>query len=554
MSLICTTAGTTIAVTAAAVMMMLLLLPHAPMAMATAAAAATGPEDVVHVGHNVVNSNEKDGRAKPAGRATFKKKRKLKTMEQRTRKMKKVTKVTKKSSKKASTATITTTEPRPMPMTSSCSDHPDSCQQCLNSNGNDNGNDNGNNNAYDGNCLWKVFIEYDTTDVGNTPIANTYGECVATTARTTTDKDECKVTDVSCTTTSTTSTTDQCTNVQYQIDTYIQEQENNDGSNSDTNNDEVEESEDCVYAPVSSQDEDDGVEIFDIQKYVDEKVNAGEKYIYLPTGKHYIEPNREDFGTHLRLFDLQDITIDGTAAGSTTELVCTKTTRAITLRNCTNVQLIGIVIDYDPLPYSQGRIVEMSPDKSVLKVEIMKGYPYDLDNPASSWDNSNKLEIYSPNTKELVTRTYFNVNIKSTQTPATTQSSSTCSGRFVSIRKQRNEAKWRNTESIGDIAVIGFRNVNKSIVHAVMIEDSVNTIFDSVSVFASTSFAFFEKGCTNSVYRNTIVDRRSPAPGTGLSYQRLRSSNVDCFHSKYSVKQGPSYIDCVARYAGDDGE
>jgi hypothetical protein len=56
-------------------------------------------------------------------------------------------------------------------------------------------------------------------------------------------------------------------------------------------------------------------------------------------------------------------------------MICTETTRAITITRCTNVTLRGLKIDYDPLPYTQGRIVAISADRQVYEVELFEGVP-----------------------------------------------------------------------------------------------------------------------------------------------------------------------------------
>ena len=56
-------------------------------------------------------------------------------------------------------------------------------------------------------------------------------------------------------------------------------------------------------------------------------------------------------------------------------MICTETTRALTISHCTNVTVRGLVIDYDPLPYTQGRITAISSDKQIYDIELFHGYP-----------------------------------------------------------------------------------------------------------------------------------------------------------------------------------
>jgi len=89
--------------------------------------------------------------------------------------------------------------------------------------------------------------------------------------------------------------------------------------------------------------------------------------------------------------------------------------------------------------------------------------------------------------------------------------------------------------------------------HAIGPENCTNLIVENVVLYASNMFGFFEQGCSNSIYMNNVVDRRSP--DTDLqprAYKRLRSTTADGFHSKFADK-GPAFVNCTARYNGDDG-
>jgi hypothetical protein len=321
--------------------------------------------------------------------------------------------------------------------------------------------------------------------------------------------------------------------------------------------------------PTTTKDNNDDKVIWDVQSFVNDKLKSGEKYIKLPTGRHYVQPNNNhEWGVHLRLFNLVDVTIDGRG----TELICTRTTRAITISNCNNTKLIGLKIDYDPLPYTQGVITDMSDDKSILYVEILNGYPYpDSSNSNSNsssssssissddggtWD-TNKIEIYSPSLNdELVTRTYYGVTFEEEEKEEGHDASSSSTTTVVTVRKKPFDNAGYTFENIGDIAVIGFRNIEKMIPHAVLVDDSIDTVIDDVTVYSSNKFAFFEKNSQNSKYTNNVVDRRpidEDYTNTARSYRRLRSSNADAFHSKHAFKKGPSFVNCTARYNGDDG-
>jgi hypothetical protein len=164
---------------------------------------------------------------------------------------------------------------------------------------------------------------------------------------------------------------------------------------------------------------------FDLQGYLDNELASGSKDIIIPlppinhqTGiqlKYRITPKNKH---HLLLKGLNGVTITGTTATATAgtgnananandncgddpiELICTETTRAITLLNCIDVTIKGFIIDYDPLPYTQGYLVGFGSDKPCLKlnheIELSCGEGYISSN---HYIDNYKYEIYQSNGK-----------------------------------------------------------------------------------------------------------------------------------------------------------
>ena len=137
-----------------------------------------------------------------------------------------------------------------------------------------------------------------------------------------------------------------------------------------------------------------GEEIADMRTFIDGELAAGKKEIVVPAGRYYTTPQD---GTHLQFKNLEDVTVKAYGA----ELICTQTIAAIRIENCRNLKIEGLVIDYDPLPYTQGKIVSMSDDKMSFEVEIFEGYG-DVKNV--EWGN--RLEIFDQNTRRLKVNTY----------------------------------------------------------------------------------------------------------------------------------------------------
>lgn len=265
----------------------------------------------------------------------------------------------------------------------------------------------------------------------------------------------------------------------------------------------------------------------DLQALIDAQIDSGAKEITIPPGTYRVKPHNRQ---HLLLKDLRDVTIlaDGV------EMICTETTRAITIENCENLKLRGLTIDYDPLPFTQARIVALSPDRRHLEVEMLAGYP-------SHGDPLGSLEIFDPSTRRLRGRiTYFSTKVEATGEGRAT---------LTPLESQAGEAG----EEVGDIAV--FRATDApggSIPHTIMATDSEHLVLENVTLHAAVTFGFFENRCHASQYLHCRVIRR-PADDDLVVRElpRLRSGNADAFHSK-NARKGPLYEGCIARFMGDD--
>jgi len=276
---------------------------------------------------------------------------------------------------------------------------------------------------------------------------------------------------------------------------------------------------------IATAEVDPGID-FDLQNFIDQKISEGETNIVVPPGRYRVSP---DGNYHLHFENLNDITI----VADSVEMICTETVQAIKINNCTNFKLKGITIDYDPLPFTQARIVEMSSDKNTLTADFMEGY--------STTVRGDKLEIFDSETGELSTITYYG----STYQVDPQQ-------RKIVITKRSNYNVANSHEEIGDIAVIGSQK-NRHIPHAIVPNGCNGLVMEDVTLYAGTTFGFFETNCSGSQYINCKIDRRPLTTEiVERDVRRMRSINADGFHSKHA-SVGPKYIGCIARYNGDDG-
>ena len=265
---------------------------------------------------------------------------------------------------------------------------------------------------------------------------------------------------------------------------------------------------------------------FDLQGFINRELHVGKRRIVVPPGRYRVTPHECQ---HLVLHDLKDVQIvaDGV------EMICTETTRALTISRCTNVTVRRLVIDYDPLPYTQGRIAAISADRTVYDIELFDGYP------AAETAHNFKYEVFRSDTRTLRCEDRGLSKIE-----------------VVDSRRLRLTSPGRhdrNPEHAGDLIVIGSEySPHGSAAHAVECSSNANVRLENIDLFASNCFGFLEYDCDGSVYSHCRIDRRSPADDpVRRASPRLRSLNADAYHSKQAIR-GPSYLSCEARFMGDD--
>lgn len=245
-------------------------------------------------------------------------------------------------------------------------------------------------------------------------------------------------------------------------------------------------------------------------------IARGDSGIRIPPGRYYVEPKN---GTHLRLENVKDFMIDATGV----EMVCGETTRAILLKDCENVTIRGLTIDYDPLPYTQGEIVEISDDRKSHTIRIEDGYP------AAESAIIFKHMIYTPD-RELRYGHYYRMQIEPLPDNHL---------RIFDLYLNKDGG-----EQIGDTVVISSESLTGRFdPHAVQLYGSDGIVLEGVTIYASPTFGFFEEHSNRTLYRNCVVDRREG---------RIHSLNADAFHSKFATV-GPRLENCRAMWMGDDG-
>ncbi len=267
---------------------------------------------------------------------------------------------------------------------------------------------------------------------------------------------------------------------------------------------------------------------FDLQGFLDAAIKSGEKRIVVPPGRYRVTPKH---ARHLQFKDLTDVEVIATGV----EMVCTETTLAIAIESCRNFHLQGLTIDYDPLPFTEGRITALAPDKSWLEFEILDGYP--------DRKLEERIQIYNPATREL------------RRGDAGWEAIESLGSHRYRVAKHRgyHYNPQADLEEVGDILVTNQTDApGGSAAHAIISSRCTGLKLEDITLYASNCFGFLENGCDGSTYLRCKVDRRSPeSDPVKRAFPRMRSLDADAFHSTEAGK-GPAIIDCTAKFQGDD--
>lgn len=109
----------------------------------------------------------------------------------------------------------------------------------------------------------------------------------------------------------------------------------------------------------------------EIQVLIDSAISSGSSFLRIPAGEY---PTWGPSGVLVSIAGARNLVIDATGAYMT----CLNQTRAISFSNSTNVTIIGLQVDYDPPPFTQGTVIHVANDSSYVDIALDTGYPQQL--------------------------------------------------------------------------------------------------------------------------------------------------------------------------------
>ncbi|MBN8458470.1 MAG: right-handed parallel beta-helix repeat-containing protein [Verrucomicrobia bacterium] len=260
----------------------------------------------------------------------------------------------------------------------------------------------------------------------------------------------------------------------------------------------------------------------DFRPMVADALARGEKRIVIPPGIYRLEP---DQGTKSvwRIANVRDTEI--IADGVT--LLSAKLTRAVEIGDCERLTLRGLVVDYDPLPFTQGEVVTVAGDRGWIEVKLHAGYPR---KPYA------RIDVVDPATRYRKRGMPF------------------LWGTMAEIRGDglvRVSREGIGAAAVpGDLVSLSTGPAPDGIPHGISLDRCAAVVLDHVTVHSAPGMGIIEcdgEGGTRMLGCRVVP---GPMPG-GAKQERLLSTSWDAIQSK-TIRRGPVVDGCEIRDAGDD--
>ncbi|MAX24082.1 MAG: alpha-galactosidase [Phycisphaeraceae bacterium] len=259
-------------------------------------------------------------------------------------------------------------------------------------------------------------------------------------------------------------------------------------------------------------------------------VKAGEKNIVIPKGDYRFDKLLKDRRPmHVLWSDMEGVTID--LQGSTFWF---ENPRAgIVLARNKNFTLKNVNLDWDPLPFIQGKIMAIDHQTQQIHVKIDEGYDQPV-NDFTKVKNHWRGMIFDPKTRRLKEQVIgFALDVTwNNRTPEGYQ--------IVKLNGFYGVKLEKSGIDVGDdIAML--RRMGR----AMRIETCENNTLENVTCYSSPFVTFAQNfGRGSATFRNVNILRR---PGTN----RLIGSNADGINVG-NMQYGPTLENCRMEFLGDD--
>ncbi|GHC01546.1 right-handed parallel beta-helix repeat-containing protein [Cerasicoccus arenae] len=242
-----------------------------------------------------------------------------------------------------------------------------------------------------------------------------------------------------------------------------------------------------------------------------------------------LTPGRYELPTDgLLLEDLTDVTIN---AHGVSLIATNPKASALVIKNCRNLTIRGLTIDYDPLPFTQGSITAVNSVNRTADVTIHTGYPdltadYLVKRMNLFEETDHRWKVGAPD--------YYLEDFEALDE------------RHGRVHFRSSDAGFNHVE-VGDRVAFNIRSVA-----GVMIKDRTEgLVLEDCTLHASPGVGILVRFAEDA----GIYERLRVVPGPipdGATEARLLSTSADGFNAAYT-RIGPIISGCEFAYMGDDG-
>ncbi|MHC4402558.1 MAG: right-handed parallel beta-helix repeat-containing protein [Planctomycetota bacterium] len=257
-----------------------------------------------------------------------------------------------------------------------------------------------------------------------------------------------------------------------------------------------------------------------VQEMLDRAIERHAAKVVLPTG-------RVEVRGKLRVNGAEDLVIEGQG---TILVFSDYDGTSWSFNSCRNVTLRGFAVDYDPLPFVQGRITGRSDDGKQYDFKVSAGYPglrkEDAEHHRQAYIFEPDQHRWKPWVPDLYAR---RVEIVDQQ-----------HGRFI----MGYAPTYHHLIEVGDRIVLTIRSGG-----AIRMNDCENVRIEDVTFLAAPGSAYLGRYMRgDNYYRYTIRPGRPPL---GATEPRLISTCADGLNIAFATK-GPTIEGCKFSFMGDD--
>lgn len=240
--------------------------------------------------------------------------------------------------------------------------------------------------------------------------------------------------------------------------------------------------------------------------------------------------------SHIVIENIKNLILRG--EGSQTELIMTNSSAdGIVINNTSNIKIEKLSIDYQPLPYTQGVVVNVDENNKTFDIQIDEGFNSPLtENLITQKGRKTRAYLFRPSDNKLTSRFSDQYPVKvDGNLEKRLEKTSDGNYRFFSVNSVTHDF-------VGYKVVV----VGRSRYDAIKVNGSSKVTINAVDIYSSPSTGLKIR---NSMGRTVVSNSRIiPKPNS----ERLLSTNADGLHAKFNrapIVLKNSHMEAM----GDDG-